>query len=437
MHQVQKRPDALDSFLILVFLTGIYMEVAIYLSPTVPVPNILAAMAGFALLLRHPDWVEEKHLTALLVVILLFLLSALCAADISFVKKRFTGFVQLSYSLVLGYGAFIAMVRYDRERLSRLFLYFCLAILAGTALENYTGFRSISDTVREHVYNFGVYNADARDELLYGRIRPKLFTSEPSAVTFAFALFSLAWYLLTTWRGKIIAFVILIAAGYFLMRGPTLLLGLVLVGPCEVLQKVPRSGSSSRLMPILAVGGFSALLLAMAAWAVTSLYAERFNDIMQGSDPSFFYREIGPALAAFDSIANHPLAGVGLTGEDVFGDRLVRIFSCSSAFDPAWPMDGNAKSLNNYFWLHWTYLGLGWGVGMIAAMSWYLKRLGTPNVALCWIIWAVFGQASGAYVSPKPWAVLMLACVMTTLRYREPAHPERIPMPASGGKVYA
>jgi hypothetical protein len=437
---MKKQPDMLDSVLILLFLTGIYMEVALNLSPTVPIPNIIAAAAGFTMLLRHPDWVEERQLVALLTVVFLFLFSVLCAAELSFLKKRLTGLVQLTYSLVLGYGFFIVAVRYNRDRLGRLFLLFCLFIIVGTALENYTGFRAISDTVREHVYNFGVYNADARDQLLYGRIRPKLFTSEPSAVTFAFALFSLLWYLLSTWRWKIVAYVALIAIGYFLMRGPTLLLGLILVGPCEIFQKTPRSQGAGALSQKAMLGFLSVILLALASWAVTSLYAERFNDIMQGSDPSFFYREIGPALAAFDSIANHPLTGIGLTGEDVFGDRLVQIFSQSSAFDPAWPMDGNAKSLNNYFWLHWTYLGLGWGLVMIAAMSWYLKRLGTQNALLCWIVWAVFGQASGAYVSPKPWAVLMFACVATVLRYRQTVtarQPVSSPAPSPARKAYA
>ncbi|HEX7776624.1 MAG TPA: hypothetical protein VF449_08860, partial [Parvibaculum sp.] len=225
---MQRHPDMLDSALILVFLTGIYMEVAIFLSPTVPIPNVLAGLAAIALLLRHPDWVEEKHVVALAIVIVLLLISIFCAADLGFFKKRLLGLVQLTYSLVLGYSLFIVAIRYERTRLATLFLGFCIFIIIGTALEDYTPLRAVSDAVREHVYNFGIYDADARDELLYGRIRPKLFTSEPSAVTFGFALFSLCWYLLTTWRWKLVTYLALIAGGYFLMRGPTLLLGLVL-----------------------------------------------------------------------------------------------------------------------------------------------------------------------------------------------------------------
>lgn len=419
---MNKRPDMLDSALVLVFLLGIYMELALQLTATVPLPNVLAGLAALTLLLRHPEWVEEKHVVALFSVVLLLLVSIFCADNFSFFKKRLTGLIQMTYSLILAYAFFITLIRYDRDRLARLFLYFCLFIVVGTAFENYTPFRAVSDTVREHIYSSGVYNADARDQLLYGRIRPKLFTSEPSAVSFAFALFSLCWYLLSTWRWKFAAYLAMIAMAYFLIRGPTLLLGLVLVGPCEILQSVPRSSiNKGRFAQMAVIGACTVLLLIIAGWATTSLYSTRFNDIMSGSDPSFFYREIGPALAAFDSIHHHPIAGIGLTGEDMFGERLVSIFATSPTFDPAWPMDGNGQSLNNYFWLHWMYLGLGWGIGIIIAISWYMRRLGTHNVMLCWIIWSVFGQASGAYVSPKTWAVLMLACAITALRYHYPA----------------
>lgn len=434
---MNRRPDMLDSALILVFLFGIYMELALQITATVPLPNVLAALAATALLLRHPNWVEERHVVALCTVVLLLLISIFCAENFSFFKKRLTGLIQMTYSLILAYALFITLIRYDRDRLARLFLYFCLFIVVGTALENYTPFRVVSDTVREHVYSSGVYNADARDQLLYGRIRPKLFTSEPSAVSFAFALFSLCWYLLSTWRWKFAAYLAIIAIAYFLIRGPTLLLGLVLVGPCEFLQSTPRTGSKSRrIAQMAAIGTCTVLLLAIAGWAVTSLYSTRFSEIMSGSDPSFFYREIGPALAAIDSIRHHPVAGIGLTGEDLFGEDLVSIFATSSTFDPAWPMDGNAQSLNNYFWLHWMYLGFGWGIGILTAMSWYMRRLGTHNVMLCWIIWSVFGQASGAYVSPKPWAVLMLACAITALRYHYPAsHRSTTPIPQERAKL--
>ncbi len=415
-------PDAIDTCLLFGFLIGIYLEIAVQLTASIPVPNIIAACTGIALLCRHPDWVEEKHVIALSVVILLFLVSIFCATDYGFLKKRFTGFLQLSYSLVLSYGFFITAIRYQRERLARLFLFFCIFILVGTTLENYTSFRAVSDFARSYLYDFGLYISDERDELLYGRVRPKLFTSEPSAVTFGFALYSMAWYLLSKWKWKLPAFLLMTAMGYFLMRGPTLLLGLVLVGPAEFMSGAPKADGKrqSQVTKLAAMGAVSVLLGGIAVWAATSLYATRLNDILTGSDPSFFYREIGPALAAFDIFHTHPIAGIGLTGEDSLGDRMLSIFLAFPGFSPDWPVESNAHVLNNYFWLHWVYLGIVWGIVMLIAISWYLRVLGTPSILLCWLVWAVFGQASGAYVSPKTWAVLMLACALSVLRERQP-----------------
>src|SRR5205807_1766407 len=63
----------------------------------------------------------------------------------------------------------------------------------------------------------------------------------------------------------------------------------------------------------------------------------------------------------------------------------------------------------NYFWLHWIYLGLIWGAIIVAAMTAWLRVLGVPSPAFCWMVWAILGQASGAYVGPTCWAVMLLA----------------------------
>jgi len=48
----------------------------------------------------------------------------------------------------------------------------------------------------------------------------------------------------------------------------------------------------------------------------------------------------------------------------------------------------------------------------------WLKLLGVPNVLFCWAVWIVLGQASGAYVSPKTWTVLLLAAAASVLNRR-------------------
>ena len=99
----------------------------------------------------------------------------MAAADVSFLSKRFTGLVQLTYSLVIAYAMFLTLVEGDRDQIAMILLVFCLVIIAGCLLETYGGLRPISDRVREMLYDPGVvYDSDRRDEILYGRIRPKL-----------------------------------------------------------------------------------------------------------------------------------------------------------------------------------------------------------------------------------------------------------------------
>jgi hypothetical protein len=72
----------------------------------------------------------------------------------------------------------------------------------------------------------------------------------------------------------------------------------------------------------------------------------------------------------------------------------------------------------NYFWEHWIYLGVVWGLITMGALTVWLRVLGIPSVAFCWAVWAILGQAAGAYVGPSCWAVLFLAGAAAVLHQR-------------------
>lgn len=421
-----KRPDILDSLLVAGFLAGIYLSLGISLGVGMPIPALPAAAASGLLLLRHMDWIEERHLHALLVVLLLYLVSIFFAPGYGLFTERLKGFLQLSYSLVIGYGFFVVAIRYEREVIARIFLALCLVILIGAMLENYTGFKAVSDSFREQFYDFGVYASDRRDEFLYGMVRPKFFTSEPSYLTFGFSFLLFGWYGFSTARFKLPLALAFLAAAYFLMRGPTLLLVLPLIAAYEILLNPGgaegRGASPLRLLalPILAL-----LLIGGGVWMGSALFSERIDSVLSGSDPSFFYREIGPALTAFATFSMHPFTGIGLTGEEYIGGRILAIYMSSPAFSPEWASDDVAHILTNYFWSHWIYFGLFWGLVLAGAVSWFLKRLDVPGIAFCWIVWITFGQSMGAYVSPRTWSVMFLASAIAVLRQRQPARAER------------
>ncbi len=393
--------------LLIVFMIGIYSGYTIQISARIPFPSAPSGVAGMILLWRRRDDIVQTHLGALLFVVLLYVGSILSATDIAYLGKRFTGLVQIVYSLVIGYALFLTILRARREQIAHLFLGFCIVILVGCLCEDYLGLRPMSDAVRHAIYkSVDVYDADLRDQVLYGRIRPKLFTSEPSAVTFAYTLFGFAWLMVTRTRWAPAKYLMLMTLGIVVMPGPTLLLMIPLLVPYQLLRARSWSPAFAR-MGLLVV--FALVTIVVFDWLGHTVFAARMHQIAAGDDASFFYRVTGPALVARNVIEHYPFAGAGLTGERFIANEVANVYMRSAAFSSAWDISDISSVLTNYVWLHWIYLGLVWGTLVLLGLSLWLKILGVPSVPFCWMVWFGLGQASGAYVGPKTWTVLLLS----------------------------
>jgi hypothetical protein len=395
--------------LLLVLTIGIYTHLSFQITPSVPFPSAVAGVAGLALLWRRRDRITPMGLSAFLAVILVYLVASLLAPDPSFLAKRSTGLLQLIYSLSAAYGLLLTMAVADSRQIARLYLWFCLIIAGGCLLETYGGLRPISDAVRHRIYNTGVYNADIRDMILYGRVRPKFFASEPAAVTFTYSICCFVWLAVSGWRWKILGYGVLVALGMVSMPGPTLLLMLLLLVPYELSLAATDNSASARTIGLVKFCLFTVLLIVGAAYLGSAVYAERVHHLAMGDDPSFFYRVLGPALAAQYVIGHYPIAGTGLTGEMVAYQGIMNAFAQSPAFSPAWDVGPSSEALSNYFWLHWINLGLVCGLLAMAVLSIWLRTAGVGHLAFCWLVWAIMGQASGAYVGPATWVVLAWA----------------------------
>lgn len=423
----KQRLDILDVVLVIIFLAGIYLGVAIEVSDKVPLPAAPAGFAGLVMLWRRRNQITPVHLGALFTVILLYLGSILAATDYLYLGKRFTGFVQISYSLIIGYALFLTLIRAERNQVAAIFLGFCLVILVGCLLEQYGGLRELSDQARRVLYDRGVYENDLRDELLYQRVRPKFFTSEPSAVTISYTLYGFAWFAMSSWRWKLLGYLALIGVGLFAMPGPTLLLMIVLIIPYELFLSGRSGGQPAHWNRLIAISALSVIILGAAAWLGSSLFAERLRDITLGNDPSFFYRVTGPLLVAWDVVHRHPWAGAGLTSEPYISDIVINAFMKSPDFSASWLIERVADVLTNYLWLHWIYLGLIWGTVIIIAITFWLRLIGVPTALFCWTVWAIMGQASGAYVGPKTWAIMFIAGAAAVL-VRRPVPAVYVPI---------
>lgn len=419
-----RRLDGLDIALVVIFLLGLYMGVSLQITTKIPLTCAPSGAAGLFMLWRRRDRIQPAHLAGLLVVIALYLGSVVAAEDISFLSKRFTGLVQITYSLVIAYAMFLTLVEAERDQIAMILFVFALAIIVGCLLETYAGLRPVSDKVREILYDPGVvYDSDRRDEILYGRIRPKLFTSEPSAVTFAYTHCASVWLVVSRWRFKLVIYAGLIGLALVVLPGPTLVLMMLLAVPYLIFLAGARPGRP-QLTRMIGAAALSSLVVLVAFVLGTTLFAARIAQMQHGDDASFFYRFTGPMLVAFDMFRHHPWAGSGLTGEPYIADQVLTVYMNSGSFSSAWRIPKIGDVLTNYFWLHWIYLGMVWGVTLVVGLSWWLRKLGTPSILFCWIVWVILGQASGSYVGPKTWAVLLIAAAAAILSGREIAVAE-------------
>jgi hypothetical protein len=278
--------------------------------------------------------------------------------------------------------------------------------------------RPVSDAVRKALYTQGIYENDVRDLLLYRRVRPKFFASEPSSVTFCYTLFTFIWMVVSPWRWKLAGYVGLLLIGLFAMPGATLLLMLILIVPYLLFLASRRAGrlNVGRLLSVACIALF---FLGVFVVLAQSLFAVRLEAIASGNDPSFFYRVQGPALAGLDIMARYPIAGGGLAAEPFVEKEITNVYLRSAFFSANWSVVSPATELViNYFWEHWIYLGVVWGLITMAALSVWLRVLRVTSPTFCWLVWAILGQASGAYVGPACWAVLFLAGAAAVLHQR-------------------
>jgi len=412
------RLSGLDIALVCLFVIGLYTNYTIPISAKIPFPSAPAGVAGLLLLWRRRHDITTRSFTCFMAVIFLYVASILCATNIEFLSRRFNGLIQLTYSLTIGYGLFLTVVRANRRQAATLFLAVSLVILIGCLLETYGGLRPISDAARNVLYQRGVYENDLRDMMFYNRVRPKFFASEPSSVTFIYTLCTFLWLVISPWRHKVLVYLALAGLGMFAMPGPTLLLMLLLIMPYMLFlaSRVAGRLSGTRVVKVLLAG---AVLLTVFFVAANVLFAERLRETTNGNDPSFFYRVQGPALVGAYIGQNYPLAGTGLTGEPFIERQVINVYVSSPSFSSGWQILSPATELViNYFWLHWIYLGVLWGTVLAIALTLWLKVLGVPSPAFTWMVWAILGQSSGAYVGPTCWAVFFLAAAAAVLQQR-------------------
>lgn len=308
---------AIETVLAGVFLIGFYLHADFVLGEGLKIPAAGALVGGGGLLALHMGRLRHGDL--------LFAGVWIAIASVSlFLNPHFwdartfdrhgaafaTSFLVFAASLAMAFGVFAGFRRWPRQRMANMALAALLLLLAGVAAERWLGLAAASDAVRTMLYAQDVtYAANLRDRLLYGSVRAKLFTSEPSHVAKFYVLMVLVWYATARNGWRIPVLYMLLGAGVALVQSPTILAAL----PAAWMADLCRSrGALGWLLAAAA-----ALVLApVAIVAGESMFAGRLDHILTGQDASFLIRIILPFEVLARVWGDYPLFGLGFGAKE-------------------------------------------------------------------------------------------------------------------------
>jgi hypothetical protein len=335
---------------------------------------------------------------------------------VRYFPERFKGFIQLIYSVTIGLLFFFHLKSWLPEYLAKLFLIFIIFILIGSALEIYTPFNIFSDTFRNLVYKRSIYESNFRDIYLYGQIRPKLFTQEPSYVALFFVLASFVWFTSTQNMYRYSILILFTALGLLLIRSPTVILIIPLAFIVEIF--IRKSFTISMLIikkkqpTSLSVFIWIAIFLLLSIVAFHTILSNRIDQFSAGRDSSTKARITGAVYIIANTIKQYPLWGSGITGKESIEKIIKKTY---------WSVNVRHSSVYsftaNFLIMFFVYYGILGSVLFIAGIITFFRRLHSKNWIFITISIFIFSQAMGAFVGARTWSYIFI--ILTISSYSE------------------
>jgi len=437
-------PDTIRYYLTWLLFIGVYVGVAFPEGGAFKIPVAVGGLAGILLLCLNYDRVRIQHLYWILAMLTFCLISIVLRAytlpEMS-IQKHLTNHVLswavLAYAIFIGYMAYLEMVEWDRNQVARMFHVLVVILLVGTALEVFVPpFKELSDVFRESVFERGVYDADLRDVVVYGGIRPKLFTKEPSHLATYFTLFTVAWLFATNNKNKYLLFFCYVFIGLFLIRSPVILMAPVF-GLAQFLVR-SEEGSPHRKIVFL-------VFLLLIFTPLTLLFmdvalGERINRIAEGRDVSFIIRFLAPWRVMLNVLDDYPILGLGFGAKEIGFKYMEEAMSALvSKRNYGFPdLLGH-----NFMFLGFVNFGLI-GFAIFLTIFWRMIAVfAVRDLPLVLIAMVGFMQSMGSPNSVRFWFIFFILCTIAYIsspqaaesRERPRHAPELAPhLPAAGGQ---
>lgn len=410
------RKDDINVFLILVSLIGTYMQFHLYVGERIAFPFLFPNLIGIAAFIYYA--LKRQFLPALTAVILLVLfalVAVMMAAFDGYLGGALSKYSQLLLSIFAGYGLCWLILQIPRERLRKLLARLAWVILIVAFAETYLGFYEVMTQINTVLYSWrpqGFYTSVERDIALWNRVRPLVFSTEPSLVGIWGSVLMVGATILSPsdhWK----RYLVLIAyVGVLLFIARSISVIPILVTYLGATMFYKRNSQSKQIMLFYGLIAVAWILSFTSALMLIGRFLQ---------DTSFFVRFTVPYLTTLQALDRSLFFGLGLGNDDLFevivfdvwaqAGMLVR----SAVYVEQYGLNG---MLTNSFFSIWINLGMVGGVSFLAVVFGFVRQIGRFPAMM--VLTTTFGtwMTVGGFVDMRTWFFLyfFIACAMSVER---------------------
>lgn len=409
LHASKTSSSPLDQFLAVCLILGAYTTLSIFSGDKIVVPSVISLGCAIIILMRHLRSIDRVVIQLFALVVFLSLLQTALLAFFGVIDMLPTllPIANFACSLLTGYALFLSLRRIGGRRTKQLLCYFWVLLMTGAWAEVYLGLDIVSDAFRQTFFPRYMYDAELRDILLFGGVRPKVFSPEPSYVGVWFLATLAAWLAVPGKRSVWIeapfaaAAILLIAIP---LRSGTLIFAIPLMA-CAIIHRNSLANASHTFRnPGLIAVVAGVLALTSILGSLDLRWAPMF---IQGD--SFYARMIAPAKVALSTFFNYPLLGVGISNDVKMVELIAPIYQHRDLYMMSLGTITNADwLLTNSFYYHWIYFGvfLGSFIGIVyyKIFDRITNGCGLFVLSITSIIWFTVG----GYTNIQSWTIAFL-----------------------------
>jgi hypothetical protein len=385
---------ALTSYLYIPLTSGGRLLVPSF--PTVALIPLL-----FLTVLRNISKTDELFLPKIAFVLIL---SIAFSPGYIYVTEKFLSFAQIFLALAVTAMTVRLMQQLRREVLERALLVLWCLLVVGSVLEVAGLIRELSDAFREWAFGgmYTLYDGDARDINFVGWARPKLFATEPSAVSKMFIVSINSWLLIRVTQKKAAVVSGATAVMFLIMGSPMFVVSAAIT--LAILIWDQRASIRTKVATVLAALIVSVLFLAFFGGSVLSTVSERLDRIGTTTSSgeiehrSENVRAVIPWINLVNTWSRWPLFGAGIGGKEVVVEYSP--FRDHGSLNAA--IGSNAAAEVGI------YLGLLGGAWFVWLLLMQASQTGVRRLGLMLVLVFLFSMLMGGIESFRYWGHIAL-----------------------------